>query len=145
MSPNLILTDCNASRFGYVGENVTIVLPFWVQGNPAFVKIHDDVWMSGCVFLLANDVIDIGARTQIGPGVHIYTGTHGLLASERSNITNAPVYIGEDCWIGGCAVILCGVSIGPRTTVGAGSVVTRDVPSDVLVTGSPARVVRSLA
>lgn len=98
----------------------------------------------GCVFL-DGGTITIGARTLIAPGVHIYTARHPLNVEERREWEDvAPVKIGEDCWIGGHVTICPGVTIGDRSVIGAGAVVTKDVPPDCLATGNPARVTKRL-
>jgi maltose O-acetyltransferase len=80
---------------------------------------------------------------MFGPAVQIYTATHPLNAEERRKKEYAkPIRIGSDCWIGGGAIILPGVTIGDETVVGAGSVVTKDLPSGVLAAGNPCRVIR---
>ena len=81
---------------------------------------------------------------MIGPNVQIYTAMHPLSASERRNGIEfgAPVAIGDDCWIGGSAVICPGVRIGNGCVIGAGSVVTKDIPKGMVVAGNPARVIR---
>ena len=78
--------------------------------------------------------------------MQIYTATHTMDYLERRNWTayNKPVRIGDDCWIGGGAIICPGVTIGPRSIIGAGAVVTRDIPADSLAVGNPARVIRTL-
>lgn len=89
--------------------------------------------------------ITIGNYVLIGPGVHIYTATHPLNAQERrSACFGKPVRIGDDCWIGGNAVICPGVEIGRGVIVAAGSVVNRSVPDHVLVAGNPAKIIRQL-
>ena len=90
--------------------------------------------------------VNIGDNVLLGPAVQIYTPLHPMAAAERrSGLEYArPVSIGDDVWIGGGAIICPGVSIGPRSVVGAGSVVVKDVPADVLVAGNPARIIRSL-
>lgn len=90
--------------------------------------------------------VSIGDNVLLGPAVQIYTPLHPMDAAERrSGLEYArPVSIGDDVWIGGGAVICPGVTIGPRSVIGAGSVVVKDVPADVLVAGNPARVIRSL-
>ncbi|BEV71673.1 MULTISPECIES: sugar O-acetyltransferase [unclassified Paludibacterium] len=90
--------------------------------------------------------IHIGSHVMIAPNVQIYTATHSLdYLSRREWLTTAEkVVIGDDCWIGGGAIILPGVSIGPRSVIGAGAVVTRDIPADSLAVGNPARVIRRL-
>lgn len=98
-----------------------------------------------CVLLDCN-TIAIGEEVQIAPGVHIYTATHPLNASvRRSGPESAqPVAIGDGVWLGGRVVVCPGVTIGDNTVVGAGSVVTRDLPANVLAVGNPCRVVRAL-
>jgi maltose O-acetyltransferase len=81
-----------------------------------------------------------------GPNVQIYTATHPMDYKERSSGVEyaKPITIGEDVWVGGSAVICPGVIIGDRTIIGAGSVVTKDIPSDVFAAGNPCRVIRTL-
>lgn len=99
----------------------------------------------GCVVL---DVapVTIGDHVLFGPGVHVYTAMHPMDAAQRRSGVEwgAPVRIGNDVWIGGGAILCPGVRIGDRSVIGAGSVVTRDVPADVFAAGNPCRVVREL-
>ena len=90
--------------------------------------------------------VKIGSRTKFGPNVQVYTATHPINYKERSSGLEyaKPITIGEDCWIGGSAVICPGVTIGHRTIIGAGSVVTKDIPSDVFAAGNPCKVIRQL-
>ena len=89
--------------------------------------------------------VTIGSYVMFGPGVQIYTATHPLSSGERRKAEGAkPVKIGDDCWIGGGAIILPGVTIGNKCVIGAGAVVTRDVPDNSLAAGNPARVIRKL-
>ena len=96
-----------------------------------------------CVIL---DVVEvrIGAGTQIGPAVQIYAADHPRDAETRRTGLEfgCPVRIGEHVWIGGGAIVLPGVSIGDGAVIGAGSVVTRDVPAGATVMGNPARQLR---
>lgn len=98
-----------------------------------------------CLFLDCN-TITIGEEVQIAPGVHIYTATHPLdAATRRSGLESArPVVIGDGVWLGGRSIICPGVTIGENTVVGAGSVVTKNLPANALAVGNPCRVVRSL-
>lgn len=98
-----------------------------------------------CVFLDCN-TITIGDEVQIAPGVHIYTATHPLDSPQRrSGLERAlPVVIADGVWLGGGAIICPGVTIGENTVVGAGAVVTRDLPPNVLAVGNPCRVSRPL-
>jgi maltose O-acetyltransferase len=77
--------------------------------------------------------------------VQIYTATHPIDAVlRRSKENGKPVIIGDDCWIGGGAIICPGVTIGNRCVIGAGSVVTKDIPDDSLAAGNPAKVIRKI-
>jgi maltose O-acetyltransferase len=99
----------------------------------------------GAVFL---DVatITIGEDVQVGPNVQFLTATHPVeAAARRAKWEYAkPITIGDNVWLGGGVIILPGVSIGENTVVGAGAVVTRDLPANVVALGNPARVIRSL-
>lgn len=97
-----------------------------------------------CVVLDVCEV-RIGNNVLIAPGVHIYTATHPLDSETRRSLEfGKPVTIGDDVWIGGKSVVCPGVSIGERSVIGAGSVVTKDVPAGVLLAGNPAQVIREL-
>lgn len=97
-----------------------------------------------CVVLDAAKVT-IGSNVFIGPGIHIYTATHPTNAVERQTVEFAkPVSIGNDCWIGGNTVICPGVTIENGCTIGAGSVVTKDIPKNSLAVGNPVRVIKKL-
>ena len=90
--------------------------------------------------------VTIGSRTMFGPNVQVYTATHPLNHIERSSGLEyaKPIVIGEDVWVGGSAVICPGVTIGDRSVIGAGSVVTKDIPADVFAAGNPCKVIKSL-
>ena len=90
--------------------------------------------------------VRIGDYVLFGPNVQVYTATHPVDAFERRRGLEGgkPVAIGEDVWIGGGAIICPGVTIGARSVIGAGSVVTRDMPEDVLAAGNPCQVIRRL-
>ena len=106
-------------------------------GARAFVNAN-------CVFLDCAEV-RIGDNFQDGPGVQLLTPEHPLDAvARRGTDTARPIVIGDDVWIGGGAIVLAGVTIGHRSVIGAGSVVTKDVPPDVVVVGNPAKIVRRL-
>jgi maltose O-acetyltransferase len=92
--------------------------------------------------------VKIGSRTLFGPNVQIYTATHPIRPEDRNGTKGResakPITIGDDCWIGGAAIICPGVTIGNGVTVGAGSVVTKDVPDRVFVAGNPAKIIRHI-
>jgi acetyltransferase-like isoleucine patch superfamily enzyme len=90
--------------------------------------------------------ITIGARTLVGPSCSFYSGGHPVDPFLRNGINGpefgADIVIGEDCWLGGNVIVLPGVTIGRGCTVGAGSVVTKDIPAFHVVVGNPARILR---
>ena len=89
--------------------------------------------------------VRVGAFTLFGPAVQIYTAMHPMNAElRRRQEFGKPVDIGADVWVGGGAIILPGVRIGARAVIGAGSVVTRDVPEGVFAAGNPCRVIREV-
>lgn len=98
--------------------------------------------------LMALDVapITIGRDVQIGPSVQLLTPTHPLDPQARRNKleAGAPIVIHDNVWLGGGAIVLAGVTIGENSVIGAGAVVTRDVPANVVAVGNPARVIRQL-
>ncbi len=155
----LLLKELNDSREDQTTERMRILkelIPnagegLWLQ--PPFycdygynMQLGEKVFFNfNCVVLDVADVV-IGSRTLCGPNVQIYTATHPLDYQERaSGLEYAkPIRIGEDVWIGGSAVICPGVTIGDRSVIGAGSVVTKDIPADVFAAGNPCRVIRPL-
>lgn len=98
-----------------------------------------------CVILDACKV-QIGKNCAIAPGVHIYTATHPIEPVERVSGVEygKPVTIGDNAWIGGRAVINPGVTIGDNVVVASGSIVTKDVPDNVVVGGNPAKVIKQI-
>jgi maltose O-acetyltransferase len=127
------------------GDTVGIQPPFYCDYG-SNIELGERVFFNfNCVVL---DVcrVTIGSYTLFGPAVQIYAATHPMSADvRRSGLENGkPIEIGSDVWVGGGALILPGVRIGSRSVIGAGSVVTRDVPEGVLAAGNPCRVVRDL-
>jgi maltose O-acetyltransferase len=89
--------------------------------------------------------VTIGDYTLFGPAVQIYTATHPMNAERRRKLEFAkPIEIGSDVWVGGGAIICPGVRIGSRSVIGAGSVVTRDIPAGVFAAGNPCREIREI-
>lgn len=121
-------------------NDIAIEPPFYCDYGYNIRAGHHVYFNFDCVIL---DVcpVKIGANTLFGPGVHIYAATHpaDILLRRKVIELGKPISIGEDCWIGGHATILPGVTIGNRCIVGAGAVVTKDVPDDTAVVGNPAK------
>lgn len=131
--------------FGAGGDSVWMQPPFFCDYG-SNIHLGERVFFNfNCVVLDVCPVI-IGDFTLFGPAVQIYTPMHPLNAElRRKQEFGKPVSIGSDVWVGGGAMICPGVKIGSRTVIGAGSVVTRDVPDDVFAAGNPCRVIRSIA
>ncbi|KAJ3537115.1 hypothetical protein NM208_g6451 [Fusarium decemcellulare] len=112
------------------------------------VKVGSGVFINANCTFIDTCPIYLGSRTILGPYVSFYSGTHPVDPVLRNGLKGpemgAPINVGEDCWIGGNATILCGVTIGEGSTVGAGSVVTKDVPPFHVVAGNPAKILRKI-
>ncbi|WP_242920938.1 sugar O-acetyltransferase [Pontibacter liquoris] len=128
------------------GEGLWIQPPFYCDYGSNIVTGEKVFFNFNCVVL---DVmqISIGSRTLFGPNVQIYTATHPMNYKERASGLEfaKPIVIGEDVWVGGSAVICPGITIGDRSVIGAGSVVTKDIPADVFAAGNPCRVIRPVS
>ncbi len=130
---------------GNIGNDFWIEPPFYCDYG---YNIHagEQVFFNfDCVILDVSPVI-IGDRCLFGPKVQIYTATHPINWKVRGSLLGygAPITIGSDVWIGGGAIICPGVSIGDRSIIAAGAVVTSDVPEDVLVGGNTAKITKKL-
>ena len=127
------------------GEGLWLQPPFYCDyGSNIF--IGEKVFFNFNCVVLDVAQVTIGSRTLFGPNVQIYTATHPLDYSERASglELGKPIVIGNDVWVGGSVVICPGISIGDRAVIGAGSVVTKDIPADVFAAGNPCRVIRQL-
>ena len=130
---------------GSIGEGTEIRPPFHCDYG---YQLHIGARTFANFGLVALDVarIAIGDDVQIGPNVQLLTPTHPLEAEPRRAKWEAaaPITVGDNVWLGGGVIVCPGVTIGNNTVVGAGSVVTRDLPPDVLAVGTPARILRPL-
>jgi maltose O-acetyltransferase len=130
--------------FGAGGDTVWMQAPFFCDYGTN-IELGERVFFNfNCVVL---DVcpVRIGDFSLFGPAVQIYTPMHPWNARlRRQEEFGQPVEIGSDVWVGGGAIILPGVRIGSRAVIGAGSVVTRDVPDGVFAAGNPCRVIREI-
>jgi maltose O-acetyltransferase len=129
---------------GAGGEDVWLQPPFFCDYGSNILLGRKCFFNFNCVVL---DVcqVQVGDYTLFGPAVQIYTATHPLNAQlRRTQEFGKPVEIGSDVWVGGGAIICPGVKIGDRAVIGAGSVVTRDVPPGVFAAGNPCRVIREI-
>ncbi|WP_445487365.1 maltose acetyltransferase domain-containing protein [Niallia sp. 03133] len=133
------------NHFGATGETIKIEPPFRCDYGYNIYVGENFFANYECIFL---DVcpIKIGDNCFLAPGVHIYTATHPLDPNERysGKEYGKPVTIGDNVWIGGRSVIQPGVEIGNNAVIASGSVVTKNVPDNVVVGGNPARILKTL-
>jgi maltose O-acetyltransferase len=134
-----------AELFGTVGPRAEIEPDFRCDYG-CHIHAGDNLFLNfGCVILDCAEV-RLGRDVFCGPGVQILTATHPLDPALRAAGPESakPIRVGDRVWIGGGAILLPGVSVGDGSTIGAGSVVTRDVPAGVVAAGNPCRVLRTL-
>lgn len=130
-----------AAHFAEVGAGTIVRPPFYCDYGYN-IELGRNVFMNFNCVILDICTVSIGDDCQIGPAVQIYAADHPRdPATRRSGLESGkPVKIGRNVWIGGGAIILPGVTVGDDAIIGAGSVVTRDVPAGATVMGNPARV-----
>ena len=134
------------------GNRIGFTTPCVFRAEGANINIGDNVGMSQTVVVAKNQGnISIGNNVLFGGGVKLYSSDfHSLNYLHRRDRNldekfrlSAPINIGADCFLGADVIVLKGVTIGERTVVGAGSVVSRDLPSDCVAVGNPAKIVKS--
>ena len=131
---------------GDCGEGVYIEAPFYANLGGHHCHFGKMVYANYHLTCVDDTHIYVGDYTKIGPNVTIATAGHPILPELRREMYqyNMPVHIGKCCWIGAGAIILPGVTIGDNTVIGAGSVVTKDIPANVVAVGNPCRVMREI-
>ena len=132
--------------FAEVGEGCYIESPLHANWGGKHVHFGCNVYANFGLTLVDDTHIYVGDRTKLGPGVIIATAGHPILPELRQKAMqyNMPVRIGSNCWLGAGVIVLPGVNIGDNTVVGAGSVVTKDLPANVVAVGNPCRVLRQI-
>lgn len=131
--------------FKNVGENVWIEPDFRCEFGKN-ITICDNVYINfGCIILDCSEVT-IGSHTLLGPNIGLYAANHSTDATERINggCYGKPIHIGNNVWLGGDVKVLQGVTIGDNTIIGAGSIVTKDIPDNVIAVGNPCKVIRKI-
>lgn len=132
--------------FAQIGDGCYIEPPLHANWAGAHVHFGNNVYANFNLTLVDDTHIYVGDGTMFGPNVVIATAGHPILPQLRERVGqfNMPVHIGKNCWLGAGVIVLPGVSIGDNTVVGAGSVVTKDIPANVVAVGSPCRVLREI-
>ena len=132
--------------FAEFGEGSWVEPPlhaFWAGKNVHFGK---SVYAAYSLTLVDDTHIYVGDHTMLAPNVTLTTATHAVLPEKRDQglQCNFPIHIGRNCWLGAGVIVLPGVTIGDNSVIGAGSVVTRDIPANVVAYGTPCKVVRPI-
>ena len=132
--------------FAEVGQNCYIESPFFANWGGHHVHLGSNVYANAGLKLVDDTHIYIGDCTMLGPNVVIATAGHPIDPELRSRGLqyNMPVRIGRNCWLGAGVIVMPGVTVGDDTVIGAGSVVTKDIPSGVVAVGNPCRVLRKV-
>ena len=132
--------------FAEVGEGCYIESPYFANWGGHHVHLGKNIYANAGLKLVDDTHIYIGDCTMLGPNVVIATAGHPIDPELRSRGLqyNMPVRIGKNCWLGAGVVVMPGVTIGDNTVIGAGSIVTKDIPSNVVAVGNPCRVMREV-
>lgn len=127
------------------GKDLVIQPPFFCDYGYN-IKTGDSVYFNFNCVVLDGMQVSIGSRSMFGPNVQIYTASHPLNAKERASLLefSKAIEIGEDVWVGGNVTICPGIKIGDRAVIGAGSVVTKDIPADVFAAGNPCKEIKKI-
>lgn len=133
--------------FAEIGEGCYIEPPLHANWGGKHVHFGKNVYANFNLTLVDDTHIHVGDNTMLGPNVVLATAGHPILPElrEQGYQYNAPVRIGHNCWLGAGVVLLPGVTIGDNTVIGAGSIVTKDIPSGVIALGNPCRVLREVS
>ena len=155
-----LLYDYNATRpsegekraeilkkmFAEIGDDCYIEPPLHSNFGGHHVHFGKNVYANFNLTLVDDTHIYVGDYTMIGPNVTIATAGHPILPvlREQAYQYNASVHIGRNCWLGAGVIVLPGVTIGDNSVIGAGSIVTKDIPANVIAVGNPCRVLREI-
>lgn len=132
--------------FAEIGEHCYIEPPFHSNFGGKHVHFGDFIYANFNLTMVDDTHIYVGDHTMFGPNVTVATAGHPILPElrEKAYQYNFPVHIGKNCWIGAGVVIVPGITIGDNVVIGAGSIVTKDIPSNVVAVGNPCRVLREV-
>lgn len=133
--------------FAEIGENCYIEPPLHANWGGHHVHFGKGVYANFSLTLVDDTHIYVGDYTMLGPNVTIATAGHPILPElrEQAYQYNMPVHIGRNCWLGAGVIVLPGITIGDNSVIGAGSVVTKDIPANVVAVGNPCKVLREIS
>ena len=132
--------------FAEIGENCYIEPPLHSNWGGKHVHFGNNVYANFGLTLVDDTHIYVGDYTMFAPHVTLATAGHPILPELREKIYqfNAPIHIGRNCWLGAGVVVLPGITIGDNSVIGAGSIVTKDIPANVVAYGNPCKVIREI-
>ena len=155
-----LLYDFNATRpsegikreallkemFAEMGQNCYIEPPFYANWGGRHIHFGNEVYANFGLTCVDDTHIYVGDKTMFGPNVILATANHPILPElrEKDYQYNKEIHIGKNCWIGAGAIVVPGITIGDHTVIGAGSVVTKDIPANVVAVGNPCKVLREI-
>ncbi len=134
--------------FAEIGEGCYIEPPLHANMGGKYIHFGKNVYVNFNATFVDDTHIYVGDYTMLAPNVVIATASHPILPSlrgEKALQFNTPVKIGKNCWLGAGVIVLPGVTIGDNTVIGAGSVVTKDIPANVVAVGNPCKVLRPIS
>ena len=139
-------TQMLKEMFAEIGENCYIEPPLRANFGGHHVHFGNSVYANFNLTLVDDTHIYVGDHTMFGPNVTVATAGHPILPELRQQgyQYNTPIHIGKNCWIGAGVVILPGVTIGDNVVIGAGSIVTKDLPDNVVAVGNPCKILREV-
>lgn len=134
------------TMFAEIGEGCYIETPFHANFGGHHVHFGKKVYANFNLTLVDDTHIYVGDYTMFGPNVVLATAAHPILPElrEKGYQYNAPIHIGKNCWLGAGTIVLPGITIGDHSVIGAGSIVTKDIPSHVVAVGNPCKVLREI-
>lgn len=139
-------TQLLKEMFAEIGKDCYIEPPFHANWGGAHIHFGDNVYANFNLTCVDDTHIYVGDNTMFGPNVTLATAGHPILPElrEMQYQYNIPIVIGKNCWLGSGVVVLPGVTIGDNTVIGASSIVTKDIPSNVVAVGNPCKVLRAI-
>lgn len=135
-----------SEMFAQIGEGCYIEPPLHANFGGRHCHWGKHIYANFNLTMVDDTGIYVGDNTMFGPNVVLATAGHPILPElrEKGCQYNVPIHIGKNCWLGAGVIVLPGVTIGDNTVVGAGSVVTKDLPANVVAVGNPCRVLREI-
>lgn len=132
--------------FAEIGNGCYIEPPLHANWGGRHIHFGENVYANFGLTCVDDTHIYVGDNTMLGPNVVLATANHPLMPEIRAKAYqyNLPIHIGKNCWFGAGVIVVPGITIGDNVVIGAGSIVTKDIPSNVLAAGNPCRIIREI-